>query len=116
MLRSAIVGLAVLLTIPATASAHHGWGAYDASRPKTLDGVVQSVRWRNPHVELNMRAGGRAWSVILAPVARASARGLSAEDLEAGERLRVVGYPRKDGTAEVRAERIVLDGRTIEMR
>lgn len=116
MLRSAIVGLSLLLAVPATGSAHHGWGAYDANRATTMDGVVQSSRWRNPHVEVDLRVGRKVWAIVLAPVARASARGLSAEDLKTGKRLRVVGYPRKDGTPEVRAERVVVGGKTVEMR
>ena len=38
-----------------------------------------------------------------------------AKDL-AGKTVTIVGYPRKDGTAEIRAERIIVDGRTIELR
>jgi hypothetical protein len=32
-----------------TTSAHHSSAAYDASYPLTLDGVITSVNWRNPH-------------------------------------------------------------------
>jgi len=32
-----------------TISAHHSSAAYDASYPLTLDGVITSVNWRNPH-------------------------------------------------------------------
>ena len=35
-----------------TAHAHHGWSSFDQDRPIYLEGVVKSVKWQNPHVEL----------------------------------------------------------------
>ena len=32
-----------------TTSAHHSSAAYDSTNPLTLDGVITSVAWRNPH-------------------------------------------------------------------
>jgi hypothetical protein len=54
--------------------------------------------------------------VILAPISRLQAPGLPESDLTAGKTVIIVGYPRKDGTTEIRAERIIVDGRTIELR
>lgn len=34
------------------AFAHHGWSSFDTSRPIYLEGKAASVRWRNPHAEL----------------------------------------------------------------
>jgi hypothetical protein len=44
------------------------------------------------------------------------ARGLSEAMLKPGRKLTLVGYPRSDGTREMRIERIVLDGKTYELR
>lgn len=74
------------------------------------------MRYRNPHAELTIEHEGRAWRVILAPLSRLHSRGLPEGDLRPGQTVTLVAYPRKDGTAELRAERITVDGRTIELR
>lgn len=77
---------------------------------------LQSVNYRNPHADVSIEHKGRTWQVILAPISRLQSRGLPEADLTAGKTVTIVGYPRKDGTAEIRAERIIVDGRTIELR
>lgn len=116
MFRSALASLAILLTVPASAYAHHGWGSYNANAATTMEGAVQTVRWRNPHIEVDIRASGKVWTVVLGPVPRVAARGLTSAILKPGETLRVTGYPRKDGAPEIRAERITVAGKTVEMR
>lgn len=39
---------------PLAAQAHHGWSSFDADRPIYLEGTVRSVRWQNPHAELQL--------------------------------------------------------------
>lgn len=34
--------------------AHHGWSSFDQERPLYLEGLASNVRWRNPHVELDL--------------------------------------------------------------
>jgi len=116
MWRGVVLALAVGLGAPSNALAHHGWGSYAANRSITLEGAIQSTRWRNPHAEMAITVGDKVWTVVLGPVARVAARGLSAKDLPAGAKIRVVSYPRTDGTLEVRAERIIVGGKTVEMR
>jgi hypothetical protein len=41
-------------TAPFAAHAHHGWSSFDADRPIYLEGTVRSVRWQNPHAELQL--------------------------------------------------------------
>lgn len=45
----------VSLVLPASAWAHHGWSSFDLERPWYLAGVLQQVRWANPHAELQLR-------------------------------------------------------------
>ncbi|MFN3769714.1 MAG: DUF6152 family protein [Ectopseudomonas guguanensis] len=105
-----------LLLTAALAQAHHGWSSYDAEQTLTLEVPLQSVNYRNPHADVGIEHDGRTWQVILAPISRLQARGLPEADLTEGKTVTIVGYPRKDGTAEIRAERIIVDGRTIELR
>lgn len=107
---------AAALAIPAAALAHHGWSSYDTNRVLRLDGRFTSVNWANPHGTASMNWRGRQWRVVLAPVSRMEARGLTPQMIAPGRRVRLVGYPRKDGTREMRIERITVGGRTIELR
>lgn len=98
------------------ALAHHGWSAYDASQTLTLEVPIKVVNYRNPHADVRIEHDGKTWEVVLAPISRLQARGLPEGDLIEGKTVTIVGYPRKDGTAEIRAERIIVDGRTVELR
>jgi hypothetical protein len=43
-------------------------------------------------------------------------RGLPANALKVGQTVRVVGYPHRSDTSEMRAERIIIGKQTIELR
>lgn len=104
------------LLIAGAAWAHHGWSSYDASKVMKFDALLAEVRYRNPHAEVEVDYDGKRWLVILAPISRMEARGLPGDALTAGKTITIEGYPRSDGTAELRAERITVDGKTIELR
>jgi hypothetical protein len=99
-----------------TALAHHGWSSYDADNGVKLELPLTEVRYRNPHAEVEVDRQGKRWLVILAPTSRMESRGLTPDALKNGKVITIEGYPRKDGTAEIRAERITIDGKTIELR
>ncbi len=106
--------LAALLALPALA--HHGWGSYDADTVMRFDAELLKVRYANPHAEVTVEHEGQRWNVVLAPVSRMTSRGLPGGALEQGKTITIEGYPRSDGTPELRAERVVVDGKTIELR
>ena len=56
-----LTGAAALAGVT-TAFAHHSSAAYDPSNPLTLDGVITSVNWRNPHsyVYIDVKDAGGA--------------------------------------------------------
>lgn len=109
------VGLA--LSLPAgLAFAHHGWGSYDTAKAFTMTGPVQHLEWANPHAHLTMSHDGATWEATLAPVSRMTARGLTAEMIKAGTTVSVYGYPSTRAPNEMRAERITVDGKTVELR
>jgi Family of unknown function (DUF6152) len=111
-----IILFAVMLSVAATAWAHHGWSSYDASKVMKFDAALAAVRYRNPHAEVEVDHEGKRWLVILAPISRMEARGLPDKALVAGKTVTIEGYPRSDGTSELRAERITVDGKTVELR
>lgn len=107
---------AVLLAIAGPALAHHGWGSYDAANPVTIEGEIVTLSYGNPHASLTMRSGGEVWTVTLAPVSRMRARGATETLLAAGGTITVFGYRSRSNPQELRAERITVGGKTIEMR
>jgi len=111
-----LAAIALLCGLPGIAQAHHGWSSYDAQKTLTIDAPLTSLRWANPHSAATINYEGKSWDVVLAPVTRMEARGLSEAMLKPGNKLTLVGYPRSDGTREMRIERVVLDGKTYELR
>lgn len=112
---TAAAALALIL-IPGAAIAHHGWSSYDTDNPARLIGSLSSVSWTNPHGTATMNWDGRQWDVVLAPISRMEARGLTEQMIAPGQRIRLVGYPRKDGTPEMRIERVIAGDKTVELR
>jgi hypothetical protein len=65
---------------------------------------------------VRLDAAGKVWLVVLAPPTRMESRGLAASKLKVGTRATVVGYPHGSDPGEMRAERITIDGATVELR
>jgi hypothetical protein len=108
--------LVSLLAVPALALAHHGWSEYDSSKPVKLTGKVLASGYEHPHGHIRFQAPGKTWNVILAPPSRMERRGLEKQMLKPGATVTVEGYANRDKPEEMRAERIVVDGKTIELR
>lgn len=104
------------LLFAATAWAHHGWGEYDADKAVTLEGTVLESAYENPHTVIKLKAADKTWVAVLAPPFRMEARGLKAGTIKPGVKATVVGYPNRSKPAEMRAERITIDGKTTELR
>lgn len=111
-----LIVAAALVSLPAVALAHHGWSSYDAEKTLTITAPLTALSWSNPHGSAKIVWQKRTWDVVLAPVARMEARGLTPEMLAQGKPVTLVGYPRKDGTPEMRIERVIAGGKTIELR
>ena len=116
MRKNLIATAAVVLALPAAAGAHHGWSSYDANKVLNITGKFKTVSWSNPHGSATMDWKGKQWHVVLAPTARMEARGLTPAMIAPGKQVKLVGYPRKDGTTEMRIERITAGGKTVELR
>jgi len=114
MIRGGI--LAAVLLAAGTAVAHHGWGTYDASKTIVLDGPILQSSYEFPHGEVELEGEGGRWTVTLAPPSRMQTRGLSRDDLKVGNRIKAEGYPSTVRKNEMRAERVSVGTRVIEMR
>jgi hypothetical protein len=101
--------------VAAPAVAHHGWGSYETALTR-FQGPIKTVKFENPHVEIELDAEGKTWTVTLAPPFRMNNRGLPKEQMAVGKPVTVEGYKTRGGAPELRAERIVIDGKTVELR
>ena len=66
--------------------------------------------------EAKLKAGDKAWLVVLAPPSRMDNRGLTKDMFKVGTPATVEGYPSKLQPEEMRAERITIAGKTVELR
>lgn len=108
--------LSGVLVSGGVAVAHHGWGSYDAGRVMTITANVERADWENPHVTVVVPYQGKNWDAVLAPPFRMSARGLNPDMIKPGTQITLEGYPSTRSATEMRAERIVVSGRTYELR
>ncbi|WP_396594639.1 DUF6152 family protein [Brevundimonas sp. R86498] len=112
----AVASAAVVMATAGAALAHHGWSSYNADRVMRPTVEVLESHWGSPHGSLVVMLDQQRWDVVLAPVSRMQARGLVADDIAVGQTVTVEGYPRRDGTREMRVERITAGGKTVELR
>jgi hypothetical protein len=110
-----IAAAAFFAMLTGTAIAHHGWSGYETDARK-VSGTIERMSYSNPHGSIKLKAPDKTWTVILAPVGRMENRGLTEEMLKVGTNVSVEGYQHKTDTAEMRAERITVNGKTIELR
>lgn len=116
MLRRTTLAAALALFAAGPALAHHGWGGYDSSKTVSLTGTVQSIAYSNPHAMLKLEAQGKLWDVVLAPITRMSSRGLPDGAVKSGQTVTVEGYVSRSEPAELRAETITVDGKSVPLR
>jgi hypothetical protein len=108
--------LIALSAIPALALAHHGWSEYDSTNLLKLSGKVLESGYEHPHGYVRLEAPGKNWLCVLAPPSRMEARGLAKELLKPGANVTVEGYANRGKPEEMRAERIIAGGKTVELR
>ena len=110
------VALLAVIAAAAPVAAHHGWSGYDSTKEMTLTGTIKESGYEHPHGHVRLAAPGKVWLVVLAPPSRMTNRGLPASKLAVGATATVVGYPHRTNEEEMRAERITIDGATVELR
>lgn len=108
--------LLALAAIPLAAVAHHGWSEYDSTNLLKLTGTIESSGYEHPHGFIKLKTPAKTWVAVLAPPSRMETRGLSKEMMKNGTTVTVEGYANKKELEEMRAERIIVAGKTIELR
>ena len=113
--RAAALVAAALLAASA-AWAHHGWSEYDSTRLLKLSGTILEYGYEHPHGHIRLQTPGRTWLCVLAPPSRMENRGLDKALLKPGGAATVEGYANRGKPEEMRAERIIVGGKTVELR
>lgn len=116
MLQGVAMTALLLTACPALLLAHHGWGSYDAKNPVTITGKILTSVYENPHATLTVQTADKVWTVTLAPTSRMRNRGAIPDMIKVGNEITAFGYPSTVEKDEIRAERITVAGKTIEMR
>ena len=113
--RTILIALAAVVSAGA-AWAHHGWGSYDATKAFTISAPVETLSWADPHAHVMLKYQGATWEATLAPLFRMQSRGITQEMLKPGTPVVVEGYPSTRTEHEMRAERITVAGKVVELR
>lgn len=100
----------------ARTTARSGIIGYDSNTPLKVAGTIRDAGYEHPHGYIKLEAPGKTWLVVLAPPSRMENRGLPASMLTAGVAAEVEGYPNRTDAQEMRAERIAINGKTVELR
>ena len=109
--------LIALLVLPSvSALAHHGWSEYDSTKLLKLSGRIVESGYEHPHGYLRLETPGKTWFCVLAPPSRMENRGLTKESLQPGASAALEGYGNRSKPEEMRAERIAVGGKTVELR
>jgi hypothetical protein len=65
---------------------------------------------------VRLQTPGKTWVCVLAPPSRMQNRGLEQGMLKPGTTVTLEGYANRDKPEEMRAERITVGGKTVELR
>ena len=106
----------LLCHINLPAMAHHGWSEYDQTHLVKLSGTVTQSGYEHPHGFITLVSSEKTMTAVLAPPFRMENRGLTPANIAVGTRVVVEGYTHRSKPNELRAERIVVNNKVIELR
>jgi hypothetical protein len=98
--RLAVLGSIMTAAVPA--AAHHSFAIYDMQQNVEFHGVVETVKFRNPHMALTLKvtdASGEERLVNFvegAPANMLARLGLRPEMIAVGQEITAIGAPRHD--------------------
>jgi hypothetical protein len=114
LVRTFLLLSALSITLP-PALAHHGW-AWATDEEFTLTGKILQAKLGNPHGEVTIDNAGERWLIEVGQPWRNERAGLTAQLLNPGRVITVHGHrSAKKGERLMKAERIVIDGRSYNL-
>ena len=96
-----IVG--AMLAVPA--AAHHSFAPYDEKNPVAIEGTLKEINFINPHVGVVVVAMKNGKEITYSIHGRSPAEwrrdGWKPSDFKVGDKVHVIGFPRRDNELEV---------------
>lgn len=118
MLQRLFVTLAAVAAYALPVAAHHSFAIYDMEQNIEFEGVVETLKMRNPHMALTLEvtaADGTKRIVNFvegAPANMIVRLGLSPADVAPGKSIKAIGAPRRDDPNAFFLKAVILpDGR-----
>jgi hypothetical protein len=119
-LATLLASLAAATVLPA--AAHHSFAIYDMTQNIEFEGVVETVKMRNPHMALTLvqtDADGSKQTINFvegAPANMIVRMGLNPADIAPGKPIKAIGAPRRDDPNAYFLKAIILpDGRRFSV-
>jgi hypothetical protein len=118
--RALLLGALLAPLFAAPAFAHHSTTAYDHTRTVALKGVVREFQWTNPHSWIQVlvtdaQGATTEWSIETGAPNLNVRHGWKKTDLKPGDKVTLVIYPIRDGSAHGTLSSITLpDGRVLD--
>ena len=99
-LRASALCLAVALTVPPAAFAHHSYAMFDLHQTVTLQGTIRDFQWTNPHSWIWVDVAGangatEQWGIEGMSPNYLERRGWTKRTLKPGDKVSVVIHPLK---------------------
>ena len=114
--------VAALTAVAVPAAAHHSFAIYDMTQNIEFEGVVETVKMRNPHMALTLlqkKPDGSTETINFvegAPANMIVRMGLDPADVAAGKPIKAIGAPRRDTPNAYFLKAIILpDGRRFSV-
>jgi hypothetical protein len=104
--------------LPVPAGAHHSTAMFNLEARVTLNGVLKEIQWTNPHAWIQVMAPDAKgtsleWSIECGSPNSLARQGWKLSMFKAGQKVSVVGNPKKDGTPAVLLVTITLADGTV---
>jgi hypothetical protein len=108
-----------LLLVSGSTYAHHGVAIFDMARITTVQGVVTSFEWTNPHAYIYLdirddKGNVEKWSAELGSLGMLGRVGWRKDIVKPGDQIAAVGNRAKDGRNFMHLDKIVFaDGQEL---
>ena len=119
-LRAFAVGSLLYIAIPAFG--HHSFAMFELTKDVTYEGTVLEYRWENPHTHIIVKVDAGAadpsavgsWDIEGGATNIMGRQGWNRVTFKAGDHIKVVAHPMKDGTKGASLFYVILpDGKRL---
>src|SRR5947207_14706054 len=100
MIRPAVTALAICVAASSALAHHSHLTFYDPCKPVTIEGWIESMQWKDPHIQLDLKLDdGRTYHaewISLREVTTRGSIGPAQTVLTSGTRVVIMGNPLRD--------------------